>query len=161
MLAYLAAAARDPLLRDTTQFVIAVPVKEPVTPAKISQHLTEKYPKRFQASTGLATAQRLASSWGQAGYLTGKVNKKRTHPVVTPVAVTFALLLGYLCGLRGKRLLDTVWIRMLDRTPAEIADLAAEAYKQGWMSYKAAGSVVEVTFPGLLTPQEEKANESN
>ena len=161
MLAYLAAAARDPLLRDTTQFVIAVPVKEPVTPAKISQHLTEKYPKRFRASTGLATAQRLASSWGQAGYLTGKVNKKRTHPVVTPVAVTFALLLGYLYGLRGKRLLDTVWIRMLDRTPAEIADLAAEASKQGWMNYKSAGSVVEVTFPGLLTPQEEKTNESN
>jgi len=29
------------------------------------------------------------------------------------------------------------------------------------MNYKAAGSVVEVTFPGLLTPQEEKAREPN
>lgn len=161
MLAYLAAAARDPLLRDTTPFVVALPVRETVTPAQISQHMTEKYPKRFQASTGLATAQRLASSWGQAGYLTGKVNKKRTRPVVTPVVVTFALLLGYLCGLRGKMLLDTAWTRMLDRTPAEIADLAAEASKQGWMNYKAAGSVVEIVFPGLLTPQEEKSIEPN
>ena len=100
-------------------------------------------------------------SWTQAGYLNGKVNKKRTRSVVTPVVVTFALLLGYLCGLRGKMLLDTAWTRMLDRTPAEITDLAAEASKQGWMNYKAAGSVVEVTFPGLLTPQEEKTNESN
>ena len=152
-------STRDPLLHETTPFVVAVPVKEAVTPTQIAQHLTEKYPKRFQASTGLATAQRLASSWGQAGYLAGKVNKKRTRPVVTPVVVTFALLLGYLCGLRGKMLLDTVWTRMLDRTPAELADLATEASKQGWMTYKAAGSVVEVTFPGLLTPQEEKANE--
>lgn len=162
MLAYLAATARDPLLRETTPFVVAVPVKETVTPAQISQHLTEKYPNRFQASTALATAQRLASSWGQAGYLAGKVNKKRTRPVVTPVVVTFALLLGYLCGTRGKMLLDTIWTRMLDRTPAEIADLAIEASKQGWMTYKAVGAVVEVTFPGLLTPQEEKlSNESD
>jgi hypothetical protein len=142
--------------------LVAIPVGAGVTPTQISQHLSEKYPKRFQASTGLATAQRLASSWTQAGYLTGKVNKKRSRAVVTPVVVTFALLLGYLCGLRGKMLLDTVWTRMLDRTSAEIADLATEASKQGWLSYKAAGSVVEITFPGLLTPNEEKAsNEPN
>ena len=36
---------------------------------------------------------------------------------------------------------------MLDRTPAEIADLATEASSQGWMNYKAAGGVVEITFP--------------
>jgi hypothetical protein len=34
--------------------------------------------------------------------------------------------------------------------------LAAEASKQGWLRLKAAGSVVEVTFPGLLTPAEER-----
>ena len=157
MLAYLAAAARDPLLRESTPFVVAIPVGNGVTPTQISEHLSEKYPNRFQASTGLATAQRLASSWAQAGYLTGKVNKKRSRPVVTPVTVTFALLLGYLCGLRGKMLLDTVWTRMLDRTPAEIADFATEASRQGWMNFKAAGSVFEITFPGLLTPREEKA----
>jgi hypothetical protein len=153
----MAAAARDPLLRDTTPFVVAVPVGAAVTPAQTAAHLAEKYPKRFQASTSLATAQRLASSWTQAGYLTGRVNKKRTRPVVTPVAATFALLLGYLSGLRGKMLLDTVWTRMLDRTPAEIANRATEASKQGWMNYKAAGSVVEISFLGLLTPKEEKA----
>jgi hypothetical protein len=158
LLAYLTAAARDPLLRESTPFVVAMPVGAGVTPTQISQHLSEKYPKRFQASTGLATAQRLASSWSQAGYLIGKVNKKRTRPVVTPVVVTFALLLGYLCGLRGKMLLDTVWTRMLDRPPAEIADLAVEASRRGWMNYKAAGSVVEITFPDLLTPHEEKAS---
>lgn len=156
VLAYMAAAARDPLLRETTPFVVAIPAGTAVTPAQISEHLAAKYPKRFQASTALATAQRLASSWTQAGYLKGKVNKKRSRPAVTPVAATFALVLGYLCGLRGKMLLDTPWTRMLDRTPAEVADLAAEASKQGWMNYKAVGSVVEITFPGLLTPQEEK-----
>jgi hypothetical protein len=157
LLSYLAAAARDPLLRETTPFVIAIPVATAVTPAQIADHLAEKYPARFRTSTGLATAQRLASSWAQAGYLTGKANKTRSRPVVTPVVVTFALLLGYLRGVRGKMLLDTVWARMLDRTSAEIADLAALASSQGWINYKAAGSVVEITFPGILTRQEEKA----
>ena len=158
LLAYLAAASRDPLLRESTPFIVAILVGTAVTPIQISLHLSEKYPKRFQASTALATAQRLASSWTQAGYLIGKVNKTRTRPVVTTVAVSFAMILGYLCGLRGKMLLDTAWTRMLDRSPAEIASLATEASRQGWMNYKAAGSVVEISFPGLLTPKEEKAS---
>ena len=162
LLAYLAAAARDRLLREATPFVVAVPVGAVVDPQDVASRLEEKFPGRFSPCTLLSTAQNLASSWTQAGYLTGRRNKKRTRPVVTPVVVTFALLLGYLSGSRGKLLLDTVWTRMLDRTPAEIANLASEASKQGWMNYKAAGSVVEITFPGLLTPKEEKAsNESD
>ncbi len=157
MLAFLAAAARDPVVREVTPYVVAIPLRTVVNPEQVARHVEEKYPNRFQASTALATAQRLASSWSQAGYLTGKVNKTRSRPVVTPVVATFALLLGYLSRLRGKMLLDTLWTRMLDRTPAEVADLAVEASRQGWMNYKAAGSVVDVTFPGLLKPQEEKA----
>ena len=68
MLAFLAAAARDPLLRESTPFVLAVQVGATVTLAQTAEHLAAKYPKRFQESTGLATAQRLASSWTQAGY---------------------------------------------------------------------------------------------
>jgi hypothetical protein len=157
MLVLLAAAARDPLLRETTSFVRGVAVGEAVTPDQIARHLNEKYPKRFQASTALATAQRLASSWTQAGYLTGKVKKRRSRPPVTPVVAAFAVVLGYLGGSRGKLLLDTIWTRLLDRTPAELTDLVGEASRQGWLTYKSAGSVMEITFPGLLRPQEEKA----
>ncbi len=157
VLAFLTAAARDPLLREATPFVQAVAQGDLVAPDQIARHLNEKYPARFKASTALATAQRLASSWAQSGYLQGKVKKKRSRPAVTPVAAAFAVLLGYLCGLRGKRLLDSAWTRLLDRTPGEVTDLVTEASRQGWLTQKAAGTVVEITFPGLLKPQEEKA----
>ncbi len=150
-------STRDTLLRDCTDFVLAVPRGQGVNAAGIAQSLNERYPARFGPTTLLATAQRLASSWTQAGYLTGKVAKRRSHPVVTPQVTSYALVLGYLSGLRGKLLLDSVWARLLDRPPAEVMELATEASRQGWLRLKAAGSVVEVTFPGLLTPAEERS----
>lgn len=156
MLAFLAATGRDGLLRDSTDFIAAVPRGQSVTSAEISIGLSERHPSRFRPTTLRSTAQNLASSWTQAGYLTGKVAKRRSQPVVTPQVTAYALVLGYLSGMRGKMLLDSVWTRLLDRTPAEVMELAAEASKQGWLRLKAAGAVVEVTFPGLLTPAEER-----
>ena len=54
-------------------------------------------------------------------------------------------------------LLDSTWARLLERTHAELTGLVGEASRQGWLTYKVAGNVVEITFPGLLRPQEEKA----
>jgi hypothetical protein len=156
MLAFLAAFGRDSLLRDSTDQILAVPKGQAVTAAEISHALGERYPSRFRPTTQLSTAQNLASSWTQAGYLTGKVAKRRSQPVVTPQVTSYALILGYLSGLRGRLLLDSVWTRVLDRPHAEVMELAAEASKQGWLRLKAAGSVVEITFLGLLKPAEER-----
>lgn len=157
MLAFLAAAARDPLLRETTPFMLSLREGESVDAGEISEHLRQAYPARFAATTLHSTAQNLASTWTQAGYLRGKVKKCRSHPHVPPVVAAFAVLLGYLCGLRGKLLLDSTWTRLLDRSPVALSDLMIEASRQGWLNYKAAGNVVEITFPGLLKPPEEKA----
>src|SRR5262249_9784269 len=137
--------------------VQAIPQGQLVTPGEIAVWLGEKYPGRFQPTTLHSTAQNLASSWAQAGLLRGVVTKRRSQPLITPVVAAYALLLGYLGGLRGQRLLDSTWTRLLDRPPAAISDLAVEASKLGWLRYKMTGSVVEVTFPGLLTPAEERA----
>jgi hypothetical protein len=156
MLAFLVACARDPLLRASTPFVITIPLGDTVTPGSIAEHLQVLYPSRFQPSTLLATAQRLASSWAQTGYLQGKQTKRRVHPQITPIVTAFSLLLGYLCGLRGARLFESAWAQLLDCPPAELTELTLEASTQEWLRYKAAGAVVEITFPGLLTPAEER-----
>jgi hypothetical protein len=156
MLAYLAATARDPLLRECSEDVLGVPQSQAHDATAIAQNLSERFPSRFRPTTLRSTAQNLASSWTQAGYLSGKVAKRRSRPAVTPQVVAYASVLGYLTGLRGKMLLDSSWARLLDRSPAEVMEFATEASKQGWLRLKAAGPVVEVTFPGLLTPAEER-----
>jgi len=147
MLAFLTAAARDPLLREMTPFVLRVPIGELVGAHEIGSHLGEKYPGRFQPTTKHSTAQNLASSWTQVGYLLGKVRKVRVQPLVTPVVLTYAVALGHFCGLRGKMLVHSPWTDLLDRKPAELLDLAFEASSRGWLNYKAAGGVVDITFP--------------
>jgi hypothetical protein len=157
MLTFLLAAARDPLVRECTPFILAVPIGQQVSPAEIAEDLKQKAPGRFGPKTILATAQRLASSWMQAGFLRGRAVKRRTRPQVAPVVAAFALLLGYLSGVRGKILLECSWAKLLDRSFGEVSDLATEASKQGWLQFKSSGGVVEVTFPGLLKPAEEQA----
>ena len=86
MLAFLAAAARDPLLREIDAVRAGRRRRGELSRQNRSQITwSENYPGRFQATTQLSTAQNLASSWTQAGYLQGKVSKKRTRPGVTPV----------------------------------------------------------------------------
>ncbi|MGH8057366.1 MAG: hypothetical protein ACREOH_09045, partial [Candidatus Entotheonellia bacterium] len=157
MLAFLMAYARDPLLREATPFVLAIPVGQIVSPGDIVTYLNAQYPSRFCPTTVLSTAQNLASSWTQAGYLRGKKRKRRCRPHLTPVVSAFALLLGYLCGLRGALLLDSLWTQALECSIAERTGLAEEASRQGWLRYKATGAVVDITFPGLLTSAEEQA----
>ena len=94
-----------------------------------------------------ATAQRLASTWTQAGHLQGKVRKRRARPRVSPVVLTFAVSLGHLSGLRGTLLFQSPWMQFLDRKPAELQDLAFEASSRGWMTYRSSGDVVEITLP--------------
>ena len=162
MLGYLAATARDLLLRECSEDVLGITHGQAYDATAIALALSERYPARFRSTTLRSTAQNLASSWTQAGYLTGKVAKRRSRPAVTPQVVAYALVLGYLTGLRGGILLNSSWARLLDRSPAEMMELATEASKQGWLRLKAAGSVVEITFPGLLSPAEERlAHEPN
>jgi len=111
LLAFLAAATRDPLLREATPFVLSVPPKAAVNATQIGEHMNQKYPARFRPTTLHSTAQNLASSWTQAGFLVGKIKKSRSRPVVTSVVAAFACVLGYLWGSRGRLSLDSTSIQ--------------------------------------------------
>jgi len=156
LLALLCAAARDPLLRMTAGTVLAAPVGTVVTTKDIEPALAEAAHGRFNASILNKIARNAGSSWTQSGHLVGRNNKKRMHPAVTPAATAYALFLGHLCGVRGQLLFSTFWAKLLDARFEQLSSLAFEASRRGWLNFRRAGSIIEVSFPGLLTRDEQR-----
>jgi hypothetical protein len=154
LLASLCAYSRDPILRATAPFVLGFQEGSWVAREAIEEFLDAQEPGRFSIATLKSTAQNINSSWTQSGHLAGRVRKVRARAVATPGAVSLALLLGYTIGMRGQSLLTSEFSRMLDCPVEKTIELAEDASRRGWISFKRVGHVVEVLFPNLITAQE-------
>jgi hypothetical protein len=158
MLALLCAQARDALFRLSAREVLETKPGELRTSADFVTFFGQELPGRFSEATTLSLAQNVASSWAQAGFFKGKIQKVRTRAVATPATATYALVLGYLCGLRGQVLLESGWARLLDVPRDPVIRLVQEASKRGWLDFKHAGTVFEISFRQILTPTEIRAS---
>lgn len=154
LLALLCALARDPLLRATTEPILALPAGTELSRQSLTEAIRRSTGQRLNDSILRKVARNAASSWTQSRHLQGRVLKKRQRISATPVATAYALLLGYLMGLRGQSLFQTLWTRTLDVSMAELISLAADAKRLGVLDLKHAGEVIEVSFPAILTPEE-------
>ncbi len=156
LMAALCAHARDSLLRTASDTVLSLPFGYELNLENLKETLEEKYPGRFSLKTLHSTVQNIASSYQQSGHLEGRRNKIRKRAKITPVAMTYALFLGYLNGYRGENLLSSIWSRLLDVPANQILELAHQAHKLGLMNFKKAGSVIDFGFDNLLTGIERK-----
>jgi hypothetical protein len=156
LLTFLCAYARDPLLRHSATPVLEADQGALVSSADIEAALSMSVSERFNQSILNKIARNAASSWTQSGYLVGKAKKLRSSPVMTPVNTTYALFLGYLEGFRAQRLLETIWVRLLDHDLGAIKAMAEVAYRRGWMDFKNLGGVVDIRFANLLTREEQE-----
>jgi hypothetical protein len=154
LLAALCAYSRDPILRATASYILDFQEGATVVREALEEFIDNQEPGRFSKATLKSTAQNINSSWTQAGHLTGRVRKIRSRAVATPGTVSFALLLGYVTGLRGESLLKSDYTRMLDCSADRTIELAEDASRRGWISLKRVGQVVEVLFPNLISAQE-------
>lgn len=150
LLALLCALARDLLLRSSAEMILALPVGEPVTPQQFTQVVSMAFPDRYSPVSLSTAGKNIASSWQQAGHLAGKLKKVRVRAHCRPNAVVYALLLGYVQGVRGAALFHTLWARVLDLAPHALYEQAQVAAQRGWLEYRRAGDVVEVEFRHLL-----------
>jgi hypothetical protein len=154
LLATLCATARDPLLRMTWSLVQKTPEGGVLTSAEFVNAIEEAAPGRFSPAMKLSLAQNTASSWAQAGFLLGRQKKIRTRPIATAESAAYALAIAYLCGFRGQLLFENYWTSLLDQPIEQLKTLAKEASKRGYLDYRGIGSIIEVSFPQLLTPKE-------
>ena len=157
MIALLCSTARDPILRAMTPFVLRLPIGATVTPHEFAEEADHQFPGKFVASSRERLGRNVSSSWEKAGLLSGQQTKKRARSQARPTSLAYALLLGDLCGKRGQALFTTLWANMLDAPIHELKELAVIASRQGWIEYRAAGDVVEVSFRHLMRDQGDPA----
>ena len=150
VIALLYALGNDYLLSESIPVVMSTPIGEKVYTANLEANIEAQHPNRFSANTRRSIAQNIASSWKQAGYITGKVKNIRTQPVHSYTIVTLALLLSYLNGERGDFILAGKWIKALGIPETQIRDLAFEASKRNLLQYQFAGAVTTFSFQNLF-----------
>jgi hypothetical protein len=155
-LALLAAMARDPLLRATAPVILSMSEGEEVARQRFTDAIRQAVNDRLNEATLDKVVRNTASSWTQSGHLEGRGRKKRKKIEPTPGSVAFALVLGYMLGTRGRILFETLFSRLLDRNVDELAFLAMEARRLGFLELKNSGGLLVVSFDGVLTGQERK-----
>lgn len=154
LLAMLCALARDPLLRVSASAVLSLKAGDELSRQELTRALQTAGSDRWNDDTLDKIARNVSSSWSQSGHLYGRVRKVRQRVNPTPIVVAYALVLGYLEGVRGNQLFRTLWAKCLDVTPDELIQLAKDAKRFGVLDLKQAGDVVEVGFSSLLSREE-------
>jgi len=156
LLALLCSLARDPLLRATVKPILTMPIGTELSRQQMTDAIREAVRNRLNDDILDKVVRNTSSSWTQSGHLRGRGRKIRQKVEPTPASTAFALALGYLLGLRGLRLFQASWTRVLDASTDELIALAADAKRIGLLDLKHAGQVIEVGFPTLMTEEERR-----
>lgn len=154
LLALLLALARDPLLRASARAVVGTPFGHEFARQSMKDALSNAVGDRLNAATLDKVVRNASSSWTQSGHLRGRGRKIRQRVEATPAATTYTLLLGFAVGRRGRPLFEAPWVAMLDAGSDELIDLAVDAKRLGLLELKQSGSMLDVSFPTLLTAKE-------
>ena len=154
LLAMLLSLARDPLLRASAVAVVRTPYGNEFARQSMKDAVIAAVGDRLNAATLDKVVRNASSSWTQAGHFRGRGRKIRQRVETTPAATTFTLLLGFALGRRGRMLFEMPWTAVLDTSPDGLIDMAVEAKRLGLLDLKQSGSMIDVSFPALLTNRE-------
>lgn len=144
LMAILFAIRNDRLLRSSIDYVIPYPLGQKVEIDGLMKHLSKVV--SYTENTLRSTAQNIASSWKQAGFIEGKVRKIRVEPVITHIPVAFAIYLGIQEGLSGEFLLESPYIRALGLSVQKLSQLLYEASIRDYINYQSSGNVVTISL---------------
>jgi hypothetical protein len=150
-LALLCSWTRDPLLRATTAPVMSAPIGTIVSASALAEAVAEIFPSQYSELNQAKIARNARATWTSSGHLRGRTRKIRSFVSARPAAVAYALLLGSVSELGGDALFSSSWCRLLDLTADQAKTCASQAHRHGLLTMRAAGSVVEITFPADLT----------
>jgi len=154
LLALLCTITRDAIFKMSLPFILSCQNGQVVEKKNLEKCIEKKDPERFSQATLESIARNINATWTQSGHLIGRVKKIRFTVQPGPGAVSYALLMGYLSGIRGESLFNTEYSKILDCSMEKLIELAEDASRKGWIVFKKVGNIMEILFPNLLTPQE-------
>ncbi len=155
LLALICAFCRDPQLRASFALIEALEPGEVLSPARMEVHLEAAFPERYSPVMKASLAKNVNTTWAAAGYLKGVAIKRRALPQPAVAASVYAILAGYLLGLRGDTLVSSVLARLAGADASLVLSHLAQGAQRGWLRLRHGGGVIEIDFSALLTPQEE------
>lgn len=150
ILTLLYAIGQDYLLAESYSIIASTKLGEKVTIERLEENIEEQHPESFSKNTRRSLAQNIASSWKQAGFITGKVKNIKTQPSIGYHVVAFAFVLAYLNGERGDFILSSKWAKALCLGENQLRELAIEAARRDLLQYQFAGSVTAISFTNLF-----------
>lgn len=154
LLAATCAFCRDAQLRCSFELIERLKPGEALSRERMEAHLEAGFQGRFSAAMKKSLAQNVDTTWTASGHLAGKVKKIRTAPKARIASSTYAIFAGYLLGLRGEVLLQSVFSHLVASDPSVIVSHLVDASVRGWLRFRHAGGVIEIDFSAVLTPEE-------
>ncbi len=154
LLALVCVYCRDPQLRTSFSLLERTSLGTVIPRRLMEDHLETHFPNRFSPAMKQSLARNVNTTWTVSGHLQGRSTKTRTIPTPSFLATTYALFAGYLTGLRGDFLLQSVFCRLVGVNPPQAIDHLKEASKHGFLRFRHAGGVTEIDFSPLLNESE-------
>ena len=154
LLALVCVYCRDPQLRASFSLLEQTALGTVIPRRLMEEHLETHFPERFSPAMKQSLAQNVNTTWTVSGHLQGRSTKTRTIPTPSFLATTYALFAGYLTGLRGDFLLQSVFSRLVAVSPPQAIEHLKEASKHGFLRLRHAGGVTEIDFSPLLNESE-------
>jgi len=158
LLAGLCSLTRDSVFWASSSAITSTSPGDELTSEDLAAAVGERFPDSYGAATLAKIGRNTFSSWEQTRHLErgDRKRKRRTRAAVGPANLAYALLLGYLQGIRGGALFDTLWAKVLDAPKSHLLDLAFGAAQRGLIEFRQAGGVIDVGFNELLRPFEDQ-----
>ena len=120
------------------------PLGEPVRWPDLASAIAANYPDRYSPKMLRSLAQNCASSWTQSGHLDGRVKKRRRLARTVTGGGSLRGPPGFACRLRRPALVLSPWMRLLDRSEADLLSLLRRAESAGLTRVKAGGGVLQI-----------------
>jgi hypothetical protein len=144
------ALAQDYLLRESIQIVVNAKNSDKVSIDKFEDSIEKSHPGRFSKNTRRSLAQNLASSWKQAGFISGRIKNIRVQPKISYYSVSFAFLMANCFGESGDFIFSSFFVKSLSMNESQLRSLAIEASKRDLLQYQFAGNVTAISFTNLF-----------